>query len=121
MHVQAPRIPVPNRVMAIAAAVATVAAAGAGALVIGINGDDNANPVVRHPGVSRVDQNRVWDGSPILRGTAVPKPPAASSAASTPERVWDGSPLLRGTEAAPSLGAPGAFQQRKPEGFHTQP
>jgi hypothetical protein len=121
MQLQAPHISVPSRALAITAAAATAAVIGAGALVIGINSDDNANQVVHHPGVVRVDQNRVWDGSPILRGTDVPKPAAASSAASTPERVWDGSPLLRGTDVAPSLGAPGAFQQRKPEGFHTQP
>jgi len=94
MHVQVPT-PTnirPGHAPALVAALAAAAIAGGTLGVIAIT-NDNDSAQSPSPVVSKVADDRVLDGSPILRGTAN---------AVDPNRVLDGSPLVRGS--SPSVG-----------------
>ena len=150
MHVQAPTLTTSHRAPLIAglAGLAT-AAAVAGAIAIS-NGEDSSTPAAAPvtPAVVQSSPDRVWDGSPLLRGTES-APGVVSPSQQGVDRVWDGSPLLRGTEVR-HAGAANTFRHsggpstlrhsggprmsvtgpttpengiaaRSPEGFHTQP
>jgi hypothetical protein len=141
MNVQAPNLTTRTHRTPLLVGVIGLASAAIAAGVIAVSsGDDTSKPAAT-PAV-QVDQNRVWDGSAILRGTdptlkvAPAKVGASKSAGAPVERVWDGSPILRGTETAPVVryhsggprfapfGGPrnaSSFPARNPEGFHGQP
>jgi hypothetical protein len=104
MHVQAFVHPLPHRNALIAGAAGL---AGAAAIAVGVvattdGGSHEAVVAPAKPAAVQSAPDRIWDGSPLLRGTAQ----------SAPERVWDGSPILRGTAGAQGVAAPQAADQR---------
>ena len=109
MHLQAPTLSIPHRAQVLSALAAVAVAGGAwGAITIATN-DDGSTTSSQTPAVTKVNTNRVLDGSAILRGTA--------NRVDT-SRVLDGSPLVRGISAPQQS----ALQPPKgqPEGFHGQ-
>jgi hypothetical protein len=125
MHVQAPTLTTSHR-PALLAGVAGLASAAIAAGVIAISsGDDVAKQSLApvKPAAVQSSPTRVWDGSPLLRGTES-VPGVAVKRQSSVERVWDGSPILRGTALGgshPAVTRQAGFPARAPEGIHTQP
>lgn len=143
MHMQAPTLTTTRRpplfvvigALAIAAIVALV-------IALATNNDSSTSSVAPvQPAVAQSSQDRVLDGSPLLRAGAA-APAVTVSAQSGIDRVWDGTPALRtnsvahpqsgggpqrlpagtsslagSTEAQPQA----QFPVRPPEGFHRQP
>ena len=128
MHVQAPTLTTSHRPTLLAGVVGLASAAiAAGAIAISSGGDAAKQSVAPvKPAAVQSSPNRVWDGSPLLRGTES-VPGVAVKRQSPVERVWDGSPILRGTAFSGAAGHPATvkpqagFPARAPEGFHTQP
>jgi hypothetical protein len=143
MHMQAPTLTTTRRpplfvvvgALAVAAIVALV-------LALATNDDSSTSSVAPvQPAVAQSDQDRVLDGSPLLRAGAA-APAVTISAQSGVNRVWDGTPALRTSNVAHphSGGGPqrlpavtsslagstdaqpqAQFPVRPPEGFHRQP
>jgi len=142
MHMQAPTLTTTRRpplfvvvgALAIAAIVALV-------IALATNNDSSTSSVAPVQPVAQSGQDRVLDGSPLLRAGAA-APAVTVSAQSGIDRVWDGTPALRtnniahphsgggpqrlragtsslagSTEAQPQA----QFPVRPPEGFHRQP
>jgi hypothetical protein len=127
MHVQAPTITTSHRPALLVGVVGFASAAiAAGAIAISSGGDAAKQSVAPvKPAAVQSSPNRVWDGSPLLRGTESAPGVAVKRQSSVP-RVWDGSPILRGTAFSGAAGHPAVtpqtgFPARAPEGFHTQP
>ena len=115
MHMQAPTLTTTRRpplfvvigALAIAAIVALV-------LALATNDDSSTSSVAPvQPAVAQSGQDRVLDGSPLLRAGAA-APAVTISAQSGIDRVWDGTPALR-TEhrRAPALGRRPAAPARR--------
>jgi hypothetical protein len=112
MHVQAPTLISSHRTSSIVAAAFASAAIAGGVFAIA-NNNDSSKPAVTpaKPALVQNVQDRVLDGSPLVRGTqstpildgspllrgAGSSPGAAVTQQNGVERVWDGSPILRGT------------------------
>jgi hypothetical protein len=101
MQIQAPTLTTTRRAPVVSALAALVVAGGAYG-VISIATDNDSTQSSSSPAVTNVSPNRVLDGSPILRGTAV------SKAAPSSGRVLDGSPILRGSATSSKSVAPAA-------------
>ena|SRR5215207_7995170 len=110
MHVQAPTLSIPHRAQFLSALAAIAVAGGAyGAITIATN-DDESTKASQSPAVTKVD-NRVLDGSPLVRGTTVT--PAVETYR---HPRLDGRPFLpKSSNAKPSAWQP---PMRQPEGFH---
>lgn len=143
MHMQAPTLTTTRR-PPLFVVIGALAIAAIVALVIALATRDNSStssvaPV--KPAVAQSGQDRVLDGSPLLR-TSSAAPAVTVSAQAGISRVWDGTPALRTHDSAqPQAGAgpkrlpavtsslagttesqPQAqFPVRPPEGFHRQP
>ena len=141
MHMQAPTLTTTRRpplaVIAFALAIAATVA-----LIIALATNDNTSSTTA-PVQSSAGQQRVLDGSPLLRAAAA-APAVTITTQSGVARVWDGTPALRtSTVAHPHSGggpqrlpavtsslagtvesqakSQAQFPVRPPEGFHRQP
>jgi len=143
MHMQAPTLTTTRR-PPLFVVVGALAIAAVVALVIALATYDNESTTSvapSKPAVVQSGQDRVLDGSPLLRAAAA-APAVTVSAQSGIDRVWDGTPALRtnstsrpqsggGPERLPAVTSSLAgsteaqpqaqFPVRPPEGFHRQP
>jgi hypothetical protein len=142
MHMQAPTLTTTRRPPMFAVVLA-LAVAAAVVVVLALATNDQSTPAVApvQPAVAQGAQDRILDGSPLLRATTS-APAVTISSQSGLDRVWDGSPALRGSSAHPHSGGgpsirlasptsalagttsaqPQAqFPVRPPEGFHRVP
>jgi hypothetical protein len=143
MHVQAPTLTTTRRPpLFVVVGALVIAAIVAIVLALATNNDSSTSSVAPvQPAVSQSSQDRVLDGSPLLRAGS-PAPAVTVSPQAGINRVWDGTPALRtSTVAHPHSGGgpqrlpavtsslagsteaqPQAqFPVRPPEGFHRQP
>jgi hypothetical protein len=134
MNVQAPTTTLHHRPsQSVLAVLAALVVAGGTAGVLAITANDSTTVQPSSTSITKVAPDRVWDGSPILRGTASAGPypylhaiapkSLRTSVSAGPARVFDGSPILRGHAAAAAVAHPSSVQgtlrsrNGRPRGF----